>query len=261
MALSFSPHFSPRPTMDQLLDQFLNEEVKFPTTPPQIQITSDETMPCSLLHQNNDLLTVPHFRQRSPSIASSTSSKFIDTTSINDSWSEYGSDIDELSPFPGSTVVQVPSPWIRAINSPLTSPTHSVFSDSAFQNFNLNSSEPVNYISFHSFQEQNQYPLSMGVEHTLNPPHSPLRNDAYQPPFLQANYQGQQQPYIGDTNEFFRTSDLVDPQLSHTPQIELDSNGQPKLTVPDGRFWNVVKQNGTTLYQCPWDACGKSITY
>jgi hypothetical protein len=83
--------------------------------------------PPALLINNGtapSFLTVPtaqsFSRNRSPSISSNTS-----YSSMNLDGLELGDNYGETSIFPGARVVQVPSPWIRAINSP----TQSIISD------------------------------------------------------------------------------------------------------------------------------------
>ncbi|KAJ3300943.1 hypothetical protein HDV03_001580 [Kappamyces sp. JEL0829] len=194
-------------------------------------------------------LSVPggsYGRNRSASIASNSSSlgSFgFDGLELNEN---YGA----VSPFPGAQIVQVPSPWIQTINSP----TNSVLSDISYNSgfarqgaqggdssleslFDpLDPSNQVSYIDFGDFVQQNAY--ANNVQQMMS---ASLNNS---------------------TDTFF----LDDPA---SKGFDFASEGneaeqKPASTVPDGKFWNVVKVNGQTLYQCPFQTseglCGKTFT-
>lgn len=182
----------------------------------------------------------PSQRGRSPSITSnySYSSVGIDSIEINSDWGE-------IQPFPGAQIVNVPPNWIGTINSP----TNSVLSDS-------------------------QSPLmAFGQERNLENAFEPKAEQ-----YLDFN------DFLQNHNSGYNSSEMVhgetmqgnELQMKHAPSLDsiytLNNNQEPgneaaskkgedpyrPTTVPDGRFWKVVKNNGQTLYQCPYPDCEKS---
>lgn len=231
--------------------------------------------------------------------------------------SDWGDSFGELLPFNGSTVVQVPSPWIRKIGSPSGSIHSRSGSVCAVNEDSPEDNKQVSYINFEDFfQNQNQpstsstsiyqnslatspipylnhttlYPQATSPSlmplspnpysdsvHQLNlqsPGLSGLADSSllspglYSPNLQNPNYFSQQSSISNSDSNIYQHSAFLYPQPENTLQpyagndLFADNSeitADPiKLTIPDGRFWNVLKDNGQTLYQCPWPECKKS---
>ena len=238
-------------TSNDILDQLLRESAQYGDFErkisqhdiPLVIVENDHTNDTDSFINNlgNSLgLTIPQVRTRSNSIASSHHS-FID-----DCFSDMGSDYGAMSPFPGATVVQIPSPWIREINSPSQ----------------LSLNEPMASLS----------PNSPYIDNNLNSPHSPYNDnpnfggslpqiDIQHLDFL--DFYNQQYGENASSPSFNLQSSESMPHLTvpsanlpaQKPAVAKTSSG---ATLPSGKFWNTVKQNDQTLYQCPWPNCSKS---
>ncbi|KAJ3324792.1 hypothetical protein HDV06_006100 [Boothiomyces sp. JEL0866] len=184
----------------------------------------------------NDFLSVPgpYVRSRSGSIASNGSiGSYNNDMYLSDAGSDYG----EVAPFPGSLVVQVPSPWIQAIHSPLHSPTPSMVSDNGYDNSG----------SLNDFLSSNNFDQNNSVQYQ--------DFDLFQQNALANSDYSNMQYQNNQTLNF-----PVAQPLDDLPMESLENEQGPKSTIPDGRFWKVIKNNGQTLYQCPYPDCEKTFT-
>lgn len=224
-------------------------------------------------------------RRRSPSIGSSNGLSL----DIN-----YGA----LSPFPGATVVQVPSPWIQTIHSP----AHSTISEwSPLDNTatfeypqkreRSNSvASAISFVDFNDFLASHNY-FSNSMENNAESPMmnstgslESINSQAGDLPLFELvkpnpSSSNNEEPLFVLHDE--HTDETVKDKLG-VPKIEVEANSKKsspidkkgkistkeilphpsvKNTVPDGKFWNVVKKDGHTLYQCPFDDCLKSMYF
>jgi hypothetical protein len=201
---------------------------------------------------STSFLSVPGLqRNRSASITSNNS---FSSTGLDGL--EIGSDWGEIQPFPDAHIVNVPPNWIGAINSP----TNSILSDcpspsSAYgRGQSLDSTfkpQAEQFLDFKDFYQK----------------HQPVYNHS----ILESRGNSPNLEYVADTNiirgmshtpssDSFNTLKNFQEISPVTPEREYIGEEDPyrPTTVPDGRFWNVVKDNGQTLYQCPFPSCGKS---
>jgi uncharacterized Zn-finger protein len=224
-------------------------------------------------------LAVPSFdRSRSGSIVSSIG---------NDTITDY-SDFDEIIPFDGSTVVRVPSPWIRQIPSP----PGSARSISPLPTRNTNNDEnSPSYLTFDDYYSQIHSlasPVMYPIENLQRGDHDPF----YQVPpssfalgfdEFDRNTENSKNVLINIENELFSpiekkdfndanknyTSDYTSPllssfdadaQLVNSEDLFAPIETDKPSVIPNGKFWNTVKKDGNTLYQCPWADCSKTFT-
>jgi hypothetical protein len=188
--------------------------------------------------------------------------------------SDYGSNFGAVSPFPGAQIVQIPSPYIRAIHSPGLSPSLSPLPSPSVDNFNLDPSGNLG-ITYTPFDDYLQRLLTTNSEVVTQSPQdvfiqqaseisglsqSPQTSFLQQQMELQNVFQGQQQANLyglsPNTNIHLPT-----PNLTPSTSFEnLNPKKEEKIDtqVPDGKFWNLIKKDGQTLYQCPWEGCEKS---
>lgn len=159
---------------------------------------------------------------------------------------------------PGSNrpdrVVVVPSPFIRSINSPLGSPYSPWVSPQTMQPMMQGQTSPDSLfqctridecplVSFDDFIKATMQHLPNCDPTAIMPPVSPLPEN------------------WADMSTFSAPLD-VQPVLTPSASEEtlspndLGANGMYDK-VPDGKFWNTIKADGKTAYQCPWPECKK----
>ena len=191
-------------------------------------------------------LTIPPPRSRSNSIASSHHSY----NAVDDCLSDFGSDYGAMSPFPGSTVVQIPSPWIREINSPSQ----------------LSINEPMSSLSQAGGSPHSPYPENGNFGGNI--PQIDIQHLDFLD-FYNQQY-GEMPPASPSFGNINLNSSLSTESMSQmkSPEQTLpippsfpQAHSTMTTTLPSGKFWNTVKQNDQTLYQCPWPACNKSYYF
>jgi hypothetical protein len=255
--------------------------------PIQINVHQDHTvLPDN--HSMNPHMLSPAFalpRNRSNSVTSGVSIT-LDGLQISDGldrsdagsefgsdWgSDYGSNFGAVSPFPGAQIVQIPSPYIRAIHSPGLSPAISPLPSPSVDNFNLDPSGNlgITYTPFDDYLQRlltnnevaAQSPQDVFLQQSVEMSslsQSPQTSFLQQQMELQSVFQGQHQ-----TNLYGLSPNTINhmptPNLTPSASQENLQTKQEKIDtqVPDGKFWNLIKKDGQTLYQCPWDGCEKS---
>jgi hypothetical protein len=296
---------------------------------------TQQDIPTHILNNFNQFegLAVPmHYnRPRSGSLASSIGSANFDTITEYSDWDDT---FGEVLPFNGSTVVQIPSPWIRQIGSPSGSNRSRSGSISVRHDEAADDIKQVSHIDFADFFQNQQnlnqysdYPASNAgstsiYQHPLPPSPNPYAqqssiyqhapsplpmslspnpySDSFylQSPNITTNLNqtsllspGIYSPNLQSPKPFYQQShnsnsgsNIYQHSANSTQPENLmyQSNLQPntllnqldssdlfgdnsqslqeldKLTIPDGKFWKVFKDNGQTLYQCPWPQCEKS---
>jgi hypothetical protein len=50
----------------------------------------------------------------------------------------------------------------------------------------------------------------------------------------------------------------IEPVSPSSSQEHERRKSRSQNLLPDGRFWNQIKSNGSVLFACPWEGCGKS---
>ncbi|KAI8899142.1 hypothetical protein BC833DRAFT_586986 [Globomyces pollinis-pini] len=233
----------------------------------------------------NGFLDVPSGfgnRSRSGSLASSVG---FENFSVTD-----GSDYGEIAPFPGSLVVQVPSPWIHGIPSPNVSPSISpavspmiplgpdFFQLPPHQSLStyLENSDGVGHVDFNEFMHAalSETPLpmepwnfnnsangSLDPSESINFSHSvnnQVNSGIYGSPGNQSNSGAYGSPNFNQSSVSINISESKQDTSESSKSAALSTS--PPTTVPDGRFWKVIKNNGQTLYQCPYPECTKTFT-
>ena len=61
---------------------------------------------------------------------------------------------------------------------------------------------------------------------------------------------------LNSLNMTSSSADYTSKPPSHAAAANKSKDAPFPTSVPSGKFWKVVKQNGHTLYQCPFDDCG-----
>lgn len=78
------------------------------------------------------------------------------------------------------------------------------------------------------------------------------------PDTQQSSAQINMEASISDT--LIETAEVKVPVKTEIIRKGIEPEEDFPTTVPNGRFWNVVKANGKTLYQCPIPHCEKTFT-
>ena len=215
---------TPEPAWNGMIDRKISQH-DIPVLVIENELSNDTDLFIDKL--GNSLgLTIPAPRSRSNSIHSIASSLY---SANNDDYSDLGSDYGAKSPFPGATIVQIPSPWIRTINSP-------------------------SQTSLHDFSSQHGSPNPAMLDNQLREPsHYEIQQLDFLD-FYNQQYNEPQSPFQGLGATSVSSPDVLQIPNSNSQQ----SSFEVPTHLPSGKFWNTVKQNDQTLYQCPWQNCSKS---
>ena len=209
-------------------------------------------------------LTVPtqssFSRNRSPSIC--TNHSF--SSSLNIDGLEIGDNYGERSPFPGAEVVQVPSPWIQVINSPSQSILSDISPLENPENLDCSFNHPSDQISFLNIEEyiaKNNFSFDLGLtglSSTYNIPTEEM-GSMFRMESTETIDSSAKDPFgFTLTNENATVNTIFNGNESSLNCLSQKLEEPFPTSVPSGKFWKLVKQNGHTLYQCPFDDCGKS---
>jgi hypothetical protein len=141
-------------------------------------------------------------------------------------------------------------------------PNHAVssFGDTSFQSFPCNSMSLNSSSFFHlnaqdeSNQNSSQFDLeSLGFQNS-------------QSASIDFSNQQQHHQYLVNASKVMNSPFVTvePPSPLHSGNSAQSFDYEQKKTkgdtfLPDGRFWNMIKSNGSILYGCPWEGCGKSM--